>query len=300
MLLVQFVMAVGAAAVPEKSEKLGLPRYWPESRAESARSEVTIPEPFNSSASGPDFSPPGYSVIVGEGALNGDEEVVTRLNDGTVLVTPLKGGAQTGATLTPTTPTAPSSFAPLSGLYGGFGFQNFPRYHISPTGYNLRGATAEQFGRLGYRPSLIESGGDYYYNENGVLKKFANRAFSGSGFNVADALSVAPGELGKYGTIGGVQRTPLPEISPAQGNFGPAGVPLISQYNQILPNPFYIGAELRDAALNDPVAWANYTSAYANARGPGGEALGISPEQLLAMAEAPFPQGVPRTLLGFR
>src|SRR3990167_8010989 len=75
-------------------------------------------------AAGPDFSPPGYSVIVGEGALNGDEEVVTRLNDGTVLVTPLKGGAATGATL----PTPSGSFGGLSSLYSSLGFSDIPTF----------------------------------------------------------------------------------------------------------------------------------------------------------------------------
>src|SRR3990167_5629228 len=215
---------------------------------------------------GPDFSPPGYSVIVGEGALNGDEDVVTRLNDGTVLVTPLKGGAQTGATL----PTPSSSFAGISGLYDNFGFQNYPRFHISPQGYNLRGATPQQFSQMGYRPSLIESGGNYYYNDpEGGLRMFRNQAFSKSGFDVRDALSVSPDQLSQFGPIGAVQRTPVAEIQ-NRGAYGPAGGPLLTPFNQILPNPFNIGAELRDAYQNDPIAWANYASAYANARGPGG------------------------------
>ena len=249
---------------------------------------------------GPDFSPPGYSVIVGEGALNGDEEVVTRLNDGTVLVTPLKGGAATGATL-PTTPTATSSYPAISGLYESFGLQNFPRFARTreQIGYNVRNAGLGTLANMGYQPSLVSSGGRIYWKDPaGGLRPFEGRMFSRAGFNQRDILNVSPEQLATLGPIGPAYRT-QPEISQRPA-FGPAGVPLLTPFGQVLPNPFFIGAELRDAALNDPIAWSNYTSAYANARGPGGEALGISPEQLLAMAQQPLPTGVPRQVLGYR
>ena len=108
---------------------------------------------------GPDFSPPGYSVIVGEGALNGDEEVVTRLNDGTTLITPLKGGAATGATL----PYDPStSFSALRPLFEPFGFSDYgglPRFG-APATYERTGGGQNAAQRLGYRstPTYYEPG----------------------------------------------------------------------------------------------------------------------------------------------
>ena len=257
---------------------------------------------------GPDFSPPGYSVIVGEGALNGDEEVVTRLNDGTVLVTPLKGGAATGATL----PTAPSSYAAIEDLYRPFGFTNFPKYHVDPSrggiagGFSTRGTTPEQFSALGYQPTTVRNpttGGVYFLDRaSGSLRPFSTAGFNRLGFDYGNVMNATPGQwasLTQGLTPGSVVST-LPEIGPDTGSFGPSSVPLFTTFGQMLPNPFYIGAELQDAALNDPVAWQNYVSVYANAKGPAGQPMGIPPEQLLAMAKSPFPTGVPTGVLGLR
>ena len=260
--------------------------------------------------SGPDFSPPGYSVIVGEGALNGDEEVVTMLKDGSVLVTPLKGGAATGATL----PTASSSFGALSPMFGPLGFTSIPTYksYGEGGGYSINPAqtTVGQRGpidimnRLGYQPSLVKQAGTtaIYYRDptTGTLRHIANpNVFNQSGFSWNDVQILQPQDFARLGAIG-PQLTSAPQQVNDRGAYGPANVPFLTPFGQVLANPFNIGAELQDAYLNDPIAWSNYVSSYANARGPAGEALGISPDQLLAMARAPFPTGTPRTVLGYR
>lgn len=244
-------------------------------------------------AQGPDFSPPGYSVIVGEGALNGDEEVVTRLNDGTVLVTPLKGGAQTGATL----PTPESSFAALSPLYRSLGFSNIPTFQSGPSGYTVSGGQ-NTLSRLGIQPRLIRdqaTGGTGYLDPSGVLRGISNPAdFARFGFNWADVFNVSPEE---YAAIPrGSQLTSMPDVSPGQGAFGPSSSPFLSPFGQLMPNPYNVAAPLRFAG---PIDWQNFASAYQNARGPGG-VMGISPEQLMAMAELPFPTGLPKRVLGYR
>jgi len=253
-------------------------------------------------AMGPDFSPPGYSVIVGEGALNGDEEVVTRLNDGTVLVTPLKGGAQFGATLGPTSPTASSSFAALSPLYRSLGFSNVPT--AAPTGpnwgYSVSGGL-DALTKLGYRPSLVRQQGKpevYYRDPTGALRHVANEdVFNRSGFNWNDVLNLSPEELGRYGPMGAALTAPPSDIGPGQGAFGPAGSPLLTPFGQLLPNPYNVAGPVRWA---DPIAAQNYASAYGSARNIWGQPMGIDPATLMAMSEQPFPRGVPSRVLGFR
>ena len=255
---------------------------------------------------GPDFSPPGYSVIVGEGALNGDEEVVTRLNDGTVLVTPLKGGAQYGGTFGPTEPTSESSYAALSPLYRSLGLSNIPTFQRTPTGYSTSGGL-DALSRLGYQPSLVRTpeGGVLYRNPSGQYQPVTSDAFAQSQFRWGDVFNLTdPADIARVhspGVLGAPLTAPPSDIGPGQGAFGPAGTPFTSPFGQLLPNPYNVAGPIRWA---DPILASSYASAYGSAKNPWGQPMGIDPETLMAMAESPFPtgvqRGVQRRVLGFR
>ena len=255
---------------------------------------------------GPDFSPPGYSVIVGEGALNGDEEVVTRLNDGTVLVTPLKGGAQYGGTFGPTEPTSESSYAALSPLYRSLGLSNIPTFQRTPTGYSTSGGL-DALSRLGYQPSLVRTpeGGVLYRNPSGQYQPVTSDAFAQSQFRWGDVFNLTdPADIARVhspGVLGATLTAPPSDIGPGQGAFGPAGTPFTSPFGQLLPNPYNVAGPIRWA---DPILASSYASAYGSAKNPWGQPMGIDPETLMAMAESPFPtgvqRGVQRRVLGFR
>src|SRR3990167_5388785 len=255
---------------------------------------------------GPDFSPPGSSVIVGEGALNGDEEVVTRLNDGTVLVTPLKGGAATGATL----PTPESSFGALSPLYSNLGFSDIPTFKsygegggfsINPTmtQQGMRGPI-EILNRLGIQPSLVKQAGDtkIYRRDplTGQLQHIANPdVFARSGFNWNDVMTLQPNDFARYGTIGAPLTAPLPQVSGGQGYT--SSTPFTTPFGQLLPNVYNAIGALNFA---EPWMLPSFLSAYQNARTTAGQPIGIDPQTLMAMAQQPLPNAVPRSVLGYR
>src|SRR3990170_3752058 len=257
-------------------------------------------------AMGPPPTGGGFG-MAGEGALNGDEEVVTRLNDGTVLVTPLKGGAQYGATF-PTTPTAESSYAALSPLYSSLGFSNIPKFtDLGAEGYAVGGGL-NTLNRLGYRPNLVRdpaSGQIFYRTPQNTLRRFEDmNAFNAGGFNLGDVVNLSPDEIRSIGPWEAgneagfiTANTRLPDVAPGQGAFGPAGTPFVTPFRQVLPNPYNVAGQIRWA---DPIAAQNYASAYGYAQNPWGQPMGISPDQLMAMAEQPFPRGIPRSVLGYR
>lgn len=265
-------------------------------------------EPFS-----PQMGSTKVATLIGEGPNTriepGTEVAVTDKATGTTEIVPLQGGAATGATL----PTASSSYGALSPMFGPLGFTSIPTFKsLGSGGYSINPAQTTQgtigpsdiMSRLGYQSSLVKPTGGtaIYYRDpsTGTLRHIANRSvFNQSGFNWNDVRQLSPQDFAAYGTIG-PELTSAPQQVNDRGAYGPASIPFLTPFGQVLPNPFNIGAELQDAALNDPIAWSNYTSAYANARGPAGEALGISPEQLLQMARAPFPTGVPRQVLGYR
>ena len=250
------------------------------------------------------------ATLIGEGPDTviepGTEVAVTDKAMGTTEIIPLMGGAATGATL-PQLPTAQSSYGALEDLYRPFGFQNIPTYRRPASGsYYFRGVNPSQLSEMGYRPNLVRVEGSsqvYFRDPSGSLRPFrmtkGANTFSGSGFGIGDVQTISAADFAGQG-IGSRITSNLPDIGADTGAFGPMTTPMFTTFGQLLPNPSYISQELIDAYNNDPLQWANYVSAYGNAVGPTGSPMGMTEEQLIGLARAPLPAGVPRQVLGFR
>lgn len=143
------------------------------------------PSPFVGMAGGgtlpapgqPTFGGVGYGVIVGDGQMNGDEEVVIRRPDGSVEVVPIKGGADQGSVLPlPNLTVFPDLFKNLRNTmfktYGGGAYGNRPDAGNVQANYSALGFTSpfgdkggsthspmfgEGIGAL-YKPLSIEKG----------------------------------------------------------------------------------------------------------------------------------------------
>lgn len=163
--------------------------------------------------SGIQFGNDKRAIMLGEGQMNGDEEIgiFDPAVGGITEVIPLAGGAAEGASFD-TTGLRQS----LGRVYGNLGFRgNAPTAQRGQYGfnYNLAGSTQGTEGtagiarRLGYRPRLIRnsnSGEQYFRNEQGILQKIpSQQMFDQAGFRQEDFLNVDQSELGSFGTIGG-------------------------------------------------------------------------------------------------
>jgi hypothetical protein len=144
------------------------------------------------------------AVMLGEGMMNGDEEVgIIEPGLGITEVIPLAGGAAEGANLDPST-----IGQALGQVYGDLGFSSAPKWTRGEYGFSVSPDTggAQGLGRLGYRPRLVRdtgTGRTYYRDETGSLRHIQGmEPFRQAGFRWEDVLNVAPQELGAFGPVG--------------------------------------------------------------------------------------------------
>jgi hypothetical protein len=155
------------------------------------------------------------AVLVGEGEINGDEEVVVHdPATGTTEVIPLSGGAQGGATI-----YDPDTIRQaLQRVYGNLGFTGSgPSITRGPLGnFSFNQSGPDTVRRLGYRPRLFRdtgTGSAYFRDDSGMLRYIASPdVFTKSGFDEKDLMNVSTGELGQFGQMGGALNAPPPLI----------------------------------------------------------------------------------------
>ena len=217
----------------------------------------------------PSFGTGKSAVLVGDGAINGDEEVL--LYDhmtGRAEVVPLSGGAQAGATFNPATL---KTIAPY--LYKDFGFTGVPSVTRSSPGYieslggSASGGLLNYAQQMGINPSLVRdaSTGQIYSRQGGFLRAITQPS---EGLRNQDVFNLTPAEIARLGPVGAPGTTLESLINPSEmgtaSAFGPVSVPFV-QSGALLPAPYRIAGTLNRLRLTNPDIYNLILSAYGQA-----------------------------------
>ena len=174
----------------------------------------------------------GYGVLVGEGKIDGDEEVLHFDESGQLQeIIPLAGGAAHGADFDFDASTLKQALSPA---FESLGFSSVPTDQpgigINITG-DGRALTLEDFRTFGVNPRLVRdpsTGGTFFVNPEGTLQQIGSpREFSEFGFAWGDVVNLARSELEKLGPRGNTltQAPPLIEPGVSERRFPQSTVP---------------------------------------------------------------------------